>query len=213
MSNQISSSLPINIFWRVLIFIGLILGAWVVEQQLVKLGKLPAAVSSAPQKGASAVQFVKLPRFGQDSSVLDYINTQIASAKQEVLVAARVLNSASILKNLRDRETAGVPVFMLLSPDWLSTKTGTDVISVMQQSQMSGIYKDTMVSGSYIIIIDEKTVIISDLPFTKRAMEPSDEASIRASAWGYLTVIDDPAFAKGLAGSIKMRIQEQNKIL
>jgi len=144
---------------------------------------------------------------------MNAIHSKIALAKKEVILVVRQLTAMPILSAIKDKEAEGVPVFTLLSPDWAATQTGIDLIQWLRQNNITGVYKDTLVSGSYIIIIDERTVIISDLPFSQRVYEPADQASASAAAFGFVTVINDPALAHGMAGILKTRIVEQNKVL
>ena len=141
---------------------------------------------------------------------MEAVDARILSAKQEVIVATRALSAISILKNLLAKEAAGVPVFTLLSPDTLPAKAQSDLVAWMRQNRMTGVYQDAFVSGSYVIVIDESTVIISDLPFSQKSFESADPST---AVRGFVTIIDNPALAKGMADDLKARILEKNKIL
>jgi phosphatidylserine/phosphatidylglycerophosphate/cardiolipin synthase-like enzyme len=177
---------------------------------------LPVAqevAKSAPAAGAT-IQYFALPKVSAGApSALEAINAKISSAQREVIVAARQIAATSILTNLKARETAGVEVITLLSPDVTVDFASSRLAVWMRKNQLTGVYQDIMSSASQMMVIDGRTVIISDLPFSQRAYEAPDEATARAAQLGFVYIIEDSTLATGLESELKARALAKNKML
>ncbi len=211
MPNNISSSLPIKILWQGLLVVGLVAGAWVVGQTLAASRKPAAAHEQVVEK--STLQLFCVPRLSTASaSAMDAINARISSAKSEIIIAARQIAASSLLNNLKQREAAGVSVVTLLSPDVTADFVNSRLAAWLRQNQVTGFYKDILTSVSHVIVIDERTVIVSDVPFSQRFYEP-DEKAASSAALGFVYIIDEADLGRKVAAELKERAMQQNKLL
>lgn len=219
MADKSSSSVQFKLLWQGVLILALVAIVWVVAQAL------PGAQQSGLQgvngkdktqinvAVASSVRFYTLPRMG-DSSALQEINTRLAGAQKEVIIVARQLAATSLLTNLKARSAAGVKTLVLLSPDMTVDFGRSKLFEWLRDNQLKGVYRDVMNSSSHMIVIDSKTVIVSDLPLSQRAFEVADEAAARSTgALGFVYIIDDAQLATRLAEGLRQRALIQNKIL
>ena len=212
MPNNISSSLPIKILWQAVLFVGLVAGAWGVGQMLAVNKRQPAAPVQVV--GKSSIQFFRIPRLSTTApSAMEAINAKISSAQHQIIVAARQMAATSLYANLKERETAGVSVVTLFSPDATADFAASRSAAWLRQNKITGFYKDILPSTSHVIVIDNRTVIVSDVPFSQRFYEPVDEASAKGAALGFVYIIDDAVLAHGIAADLKTRTLQQNKLL
>lgn len=219
MAEKSSSSVQIKLLWQGVLILALVAIAWIVSQTLPGMQSIvnqsDSSKSARPAVAipAPSVRFYTLPRMG-DSSALQEINNRLAGAQKEVIVSARQLAATSLLTNLKTRSAAGVKILILLSPDMTTDFGRSKLFEWIRDNQLKGVYRDVMNSASHMIIIDSKTVVISDLPFSQRAYEVADEAAARNSgALGFVYIIDDAQLATRLAEGLRQRALLQNKIL
>ena len=219
MSNNTSSSLLIRLVWQGAIVVGLIAGAWVISQILPLKGKIAvpqqvAQVSTAPAVTSStSIRSFQLPQVGNAGpSALEAINAKVASAKQEIIIAARQIAATSLLNNIKERKAAGVSIVTLLSADTANDFPNSRLALWLKKNSVTGIYRDILISASHVIVVDNSTVIVSDLPFSQKAYE-ADDATVRNAALGFVYIIEDETLAKNVAGALKSRALAENKIL
>jgi hypothetical protein len=214
MSNNTSSYLPIRLLWQVALFLGLVAGAWVLSSRLPSaasgrgVSTPPAATATAP-----SIDIFALPRASGSPSALQEISRRISQAESSVYIVARQVAATSLLTALKERAQAGVSTFTLLSPDTTVDFARGRLADWLRQNKISGVYKDISASVSHLIVIDERTVILSELPFSQRAYEPTDEASLRAATLGFVYIIEDATLASQLTRQLKQRLQVKNKLL
>lgn len=224
MSNSSTGSVPLKILWQVALVAGLVVGAWVLGQilPLDKAAKSATGGStsvsvknqniSAPTQ--SSMEFYQLPRLRPtDPSAIEAINTKILTAQQEIILAARQVSATSILTNLKARSASGVSVITLLSPDGTVDFARGKLAAWLVENRLSGVYRDVINSASHIIVIDGKTLIFSDLPFSNRAYEPGDPKALQSASLGFVYIINDTTLASGIAKELKSRVLPQNKLL
>lgn len=218
MSNNSSSS-PLKLVWQAVLLVALVAIAWVLGQALPKSEKLLSVVNppDQPQSNtpiapvpAANITFYKLPRSGDPAPLAD-INNRIATAQKEVIVVARQIAATSILTNLKTRASAGVQVLTLLSPDTMTEFARGKLYQWMRDNQLQGVYRDVLTSASHLMVIDEKTVIISDLPFSQRSYEANEQSG--GAVVGFLYIIEDAKLGQSLAEVLRARALLQNKIL
>jgi len=205
-----------KLLWQAFLVIALVAIAWVAGQ-LIPM-RLPGLASAAPAQdnpalsSAASVVSYQVPQRGQ-AQVLSQINARVAAAQKEIIVVARQIAATSLLTNLKQRSGAGVSVTTLLSPDTTNDFARSRLYSWMRENQFQNVYRDTLVSASHIIVIDSKTVILSDVPFSQRSYEAADQTAVQNGVLGFVYIIDDVALAQSLAATLRPRALPQNKIL
>lgn len=220
MTEQSSKSLAPSglwkLVWQAALLVALVAIAWVLAQGFPKSQALGGQQDDAKAKvtvtAGAQVKMYRLPRVG-DSAAMQEINARIAAAQGEVIVAARQLAASSLLTNLKTRQAAGVKTLVLLSPDMTADFARSKLFEWIRDNQLKEVYRDAMTSASHIIVIDGKTLIVSDLPFSTRAYEAPDEAAAKNAAFGFVTIIDDERAATQAAQALRARALVQNKIL
>lgn len=211
MTHQTRGSVVFKLIWQICLLAGLVLAAWVVAQIL----PIKASALNPENQVASkaTVEVYPLPRLSENvASALDEIIKSVSGAKLQVLVVARRISSAGLLTAMSERKAAGVPVYTLLSPDTAKDFTRSSLAAWLKRNNLTDVYKDLLTSTSHIVIVDQKTVFISDLPFSEKSFE-SLKAEDNATVLGFAYKIEDSALAVELATALKQRIVRNNKLL
>lgn len=224
MTDNTSSSLPIKLLWQGALIVGLILGVWVLGRTLPLDDYFPALKEAVPdnrkvvtptESSSVKIKACALPRMNpNDPSALRAIALRVSGARTEVLVAARSMTSITLWTALRERAQAGVNVTTLLSPEGTTNFTAGKLAQWLRQNGLSSVYKDALLSASNVIVIDEKTVILSDLPFSQRSFDPTEkEISAGTVSLGFAYIIDSSELAKVVASTLRSRVNPSNKLL
>lgn len=212
-----SGTASFKLVWQAALVMALVAIAWILAQTLPGMQRLGHQADSQKTQAPgllnpTAARFYPLPKVG-DAAALQEINTRVAAAQKEVIVAARQLAASSLLTNLKTRQAAGVKTLVLLSPDMTTDFARSKLFEWLRDNQLKNVYRDTMTSASHVIVIDGRTVIVSDLPLSQRAYEAPDETTAKTAALGFVYIIDDANLAAQMAEALRQRALVQNKIL
>ncbi len=225
MDNNQSNSTLIKLVWQTTLVVALIFGAWVMGRTLpidkwfpALQKEIPSAPEPVPAPVVSSIKIdaYALPRISDKTpSALNAIAHEITAANKEVLVCTRSMTSALLWSTLRDKAQAGVNVQTLITPENTNNFAQGKLAQWLRDNKMTAVYKDSLSCASNMIIIDEQTVVMSDLPFSQKDFELIGEGpeALKAATLGVAYVIHSPALAKDLARMVRLRLIPGNKLL
>ncbi len=111
---------------------------------------------------------VQLPRYAVlESPSPDYVDglvKMLNSAQVEIVIAAPRIDAVGLLEVLRERQTKGLPVTIVLSPDQVARDTGC--LGWLLHFGVRQVYIDKFPFTGTLLIIDGKMAVISTLPIT-----------------------------------------------
>jgi hypothetical protein len=224
MANNQSNSTLIKLVWQTTLVVALILGAWVLGRTLPIDKWFPALQKEVPPAPeiisapavSTKIDAYALPRISEQTpSALSAIAKEITQANKEVLVCTRSITSALIWSALRDKAQTGVTVRTLISPENTNNFAQGKLAQWLRDNNMTAVYKDSLSCASNMVIIDEQTVVISDLPFSQKDFELIGEGpeALKASTLGVAYVIHSDTLARDLARMVRLRLVSGNKLL
>lgn len=133
----------------------------------------------------------------QAEDALKQLRSAIASARIELIVAAKQINNRPILEAILDRYRNGVKVILIL--DGTDEKTKTTIAFLLKEG-----FNDQRLLAtrkpfeSQTVLVDGKYVVTGSMPFNSEALAKSSE----------LTIYFNPLLAKELKSALELQIKE-----